>query len=419
MNSVCVHGLGYIGLPTATMLANYDHRVFGFDTDRTIRQQLRNNELHFDEPGLRAFVTQARESGNFELVDEVVPAKYHIICVPTPFDAEQKEADLSFVKDAGTAVSEVLRAGDSVILESTVPPGTTQTVLRPLLEQSGLYAGTDFALAHCPETVLPGNIIAELRENSRIIGGINGLSTESAVRLYASFVDAEIHSVSNPTLAEFIKLIQNTYRDVNIALANELAKIASDVEVSSRKAIGLANHHPRVNILQPGPGVGGHCLPIDPWFLGMVSNHLHLIESARQVNDSMPKYVTSLLQDYFQAIDEIEIAILGISYKGNIADTRNSPGLALANRLTNGLNASPAKIKLCDPYVTDSSFPLHPFEEAVSGVDALIITADHDEFSDLQPASIPSSDHKILIIDTKAVLDQSEWNSDTFEIYTI
>ena len=259
MSTVCVHGLGYIGLPTAAMMANYDHRVYGYDTAPEVRSRLRDGDVHLEEPGLRAFVTQAVESGQLEVVDDVVEAKYHVVCVPTPFDEETKTPDLGYVKSAGDAVSDHLREGDTVILESTVPPRTTDEGFRPIVEDSGLAAGKDFALVHCPETVLPGNIIAELRENNRIIGGVNGLSTESAVRLYDSFVDGEIHTVSDPTIAEFVKLIQNTFRDTNVALANEIAKLSADHGIDSRETIELANSHPRVEIHQPGPGVGGHC----------------------------------------------------------------------------------------------------------------------------------------------------------------
>ncbi|MFC6993647.1 nucleotide sugar dehydrogenase [Haladaptatus sp. GCM10025707] len=296
MSSVYVHGLGYIGLPTAAMLANYGHSVAGYDIDEKIVHELNKGSINVDEPGLRAFVTEALESGNLEVTDSVGTSKYHIISVPTPFDDEAKKADLSYIEAAGKAIQPHLRPGDSVILESTVPPGTTINTLQPILERSGLSAGQDFALIHCPETVLPGNIITELRENDRIIGGVNGVSTEAAVRLYDSFVEGEIHTTADATTAEFVKLIQNTYRDTNIALANELAKLAQDYGVDSREAIQLANRHPRVEIHQPGPGVGGHCLPIDPWFLGQDSDSLELISVARKINDGMVDYIVNLVE---------------------------------------------------------------------------------------------------------------------------
>lgn len=422
MSTVCVHGLGYIGLPTAAMLANYDHEVYGYDANPEVTEQLRGGSIHLDEPGLRAFVTQALESGQLDIVSEVVQAKYHVICVPTPFDDEAKEADLSYVKQAGEAIVPHLRAGDTVVLESTVPPGTTVDVLKPVLERSGLDAGRDFALVHCPETVLPGNIITELQQNNRIIGGVNGVSTEAAVRLYDSFVEAEIRTTKDATTAEFVKLIQNTFRDTNIALANEIARLAGDYEIDSREAIELANEHPRVELLQPGPGVGGHCLPIDPWFLGQGSDELDLIEAARRVNDGMSEYIIALLREELGDLSGKKIAILGVAYKGNVGDTRKSPGLKLARELQHsdeqlavadggeGASGQP-KIALHDPHVIDSTLDLMSFEKAVEGADACVIASDHDEFEDITPSSLVNSMEHPLVIDTKGMLDVDEWTN--------
>lgn len=430
MSTVCVHGLGYIGLPTAAMMANYDHRVYGYDTAPEVRSRLRDGDVHLDEPGLRAFVTQAVESGHLEVVDDVVEAKYHVVCVPTPFDEETKTPDLEYVKSAGDAVSDHLREGDTVILESTVPPRTTSDVFRPIVEESGLAAGKDFALVHCPETVLPGNIIAELRENNRIIGGVNGLSTESAVRLYDSFVDGEIHTVSNPTIAEFVKLIQNTFRDTNVALANEIAKLSADHGIDSRETIELANSHPRVEIHQPGPGVGGHCLPIDPWFLGQGSEELELIATARSVNDGMSEYVIELLGEELGTLDECRIAVLGVAYKGNVGDTRKSPGLKLAGELQHAVSEEPPKaadggendrpeIRIHDPHVADSRLDLLDLERAITGADAAVITTDHDEFQDFAPERFRERMSGSVVIDTKAVLDPRPWRTRGFSLRRI
>jgi UDP-N-acetyl-D-mannosaminuronic acid dehydrogenase len=427
MSTICVHGLGYIGLPTAAVLANYDHQVFGYDTDEEVRTRLRGGEVRFEEPGLRAFVTQALESNNLEVTDEVVDAKYHLICVPTPFDQETKTADLEYVRSAGRAVTDHLRPGDTVILESTVPPGTTEEVLRPILESAGLSAGDDFALVHCPETVLPGNIITELRENNRIIGGVNGVSAESAVKLYESFVDGTIRSVSDPTLAEFVKLIQNTFRDTNIGLANELAKLAADYDIDSREAIELANNHPRVEILQPGPGVGGHCLPVDPWFLGQGSDELDLIATARAVNDGMSEYVIGLLREELGDLDGKKIAILGVAYKGNVGDTRMSPGLKLARALqydnekqpvaaTDGGVVEGPEVAIHDPHVTDSTLELSELDAAAADADALVITTDHDDFEALDPAGLYEQMAGETVIDTKAILDPPAWRRAGFTI---
>jgi UDP-N-acetyl-D-mannosaminuronic acid dehydrogenase len=418
MSSVCVHGLGYIGLPTAAMLANYDHDVYGYDASEEVTEQLRGGEIHLDEPGLRAFVTQALESGQLNIVEEVVEAKYHIICVPTPFDEESKEADLSYIEHAGEAIVPHLRSGDTVILESTVPPGTTVEVLQPILEESGLSAGRDFALVHCPETVLPGNIITELQQNNRIIGGVNGVSTEAAVRLYDSFVEADIRTTRDATTAEFVKLIQNTHRDTNIALANEIAKLAHDYNIDSREAIDLANEHPRVDLLQPGPGVGGHCLPIDPWFLGQNSEELDLIETARKVNDRMSQYVTSILRDELGSLDGKKIGILGVAYKGNVGDTRKSPGLKIARELQHGNeqvavadggSAEQIEITIHDPHVIDTTLDLVSFEDATENADAVVITTDHKEFEEISPTSLLEAMKQSLVVDTKGMLNLDEW----------
>lgn len=407
MNTVCVHGLGYIGLPTAAMLANHDNTVVGYDVSDAIVSQLESGEIHIDEPGLRAFVTQALESGNLEVNGTVVPSKYHMICVPTPFEEESKQANLEYIRDAGETLAPHIREGDTVILESTVPPGTTTDVLRPLLEKSGLEAGSDFSLVHCPETVLPGNIITELQQNDRIIGGINDISTETAVHLYESFVEGDIYQ-TNARTAEFVKLIQNTYRDTNIGLANEIAKIANEYEVNAHEAIQLANNHPRVDLLNPGPGVGGHCLPIDPWFLTQAYDQESLIERAREVNDGMIEYVIQRLEEPLGSLEGSLIAIFGVAYKGNIADTRQSPGLALARTLQERGDVS---VTLFDPHVSDQTLNIVSAQEATTGSDAIVIMTDHDEFARLDPESLTREMDKTVVFDTKDVLDQEAWTA--------
>jgi UDP-N-acetyl-D-mannosaminuronic acid dehydrogenase len=421
MSSVYVHGLGYVGLPTAAMLANYGHSVVGYDVDEELVADLQDGCVTVDEPGLRAFVTEALESGSLTVTDEVGASKYHVISVPTPFDHETKTAGLSYIEAAGEAIAPHLRRGDSIILESTVPPGTTVGTLQPVLEQSGLSAGEDFALIHCPETVLPGNIITELRENDRIIGGVNSVSTEAAVRLYESFVEGDIHTTTDATTAEFVKLIQNTYRDTNIALANELAKVANDYGIDSREAIELANDHPRVELHQPGPGVGGHCLPIDPWFLAHDSDALELVTTAREINNGMTDYVVDLLEDELGSLAGSRIAVFGVAYKGNVDDIRNSPGLSLARQLqsvTDEASASVSadggaevEITLNDPHVEDQTLDLKSMEAAADGVDAVIVTTDHTEYEQLDPTVVARQMAGVLVVDTKAVLDEQAWQS--------
>jgi len=298
-----------------------------------------------------------------------------------------------------------------------------------VLEHSGLKAGTDFALIHCPETVLPGNIIAELRENDRIIGGVNGVSTEAAVRLYESFVKGDIHTTTNATTAEFVKLIQNTYRDTNIALANELAKLARAYGIDSREAIRLANQHPRVEIHQPGPGVGGHCLPIDPWFLGHDADQLDLIRTARRINDGMIDYMIDLLETELDTLAGATIAVLGVAYKGDVDDTRNSPGLALARQLqappdeamvsADGGAPESVTVRLTDPHVDDQTLALQSLEEATTGADAAIIATDHTEYTELDPETMFDRMAGDVIVDTKALFKQAEWEAGGFTIVRI
>jgi UDP-N-acetyl-D-mannosaminuronic acid dehydrogenase len=416
MSSVCVHGLGYIGLPTAAMLADSGHDVVGYDVDDELLDQLERGEVPVDEPGLDAFVERAL-AGSLSVSREAVPAEYHLICVPTPLDGDR--ADLTYVETAGETVSGVLRPGDTVILESTVPPGTTVDVLGPVLEASGIGVG-DFSLAYSPETVLPGNVIAELRANDRAVGGIDESSVESAAALYDSFVEGELRTTTQPTLAEFVKLLQNTYRDVNIALANEVAMIAADYGLDSREAIALANHHPRVNIHQPGPGVGGHCIPIDPLFLGQHSENLDLIERARAVNDGMAEYVTGLLSTHLGSLADRTVAILGIAYKGNVADARESPGLRLAKVLQTREGMTPpggttsesaVDVRLHDSHVTDQRFALMSLDEALSGADAVVIATDHDEYAALDPTEVAAHLDGDVVIDTKGLLDAAAWEA--------
>lgn len=446
MNSVCVHGLGYVGLPTAAMLANFGHDVVGYDTNTAVIERLEQDEFHFDEPGLEAFVTRAFERATFEISDEVVPAEYQLVCVPTPFDPDAKSADLTHVENAVDGIVPHLEAGVTVVLESTVPPGTTEEVVRPILERSGLTAGEEFGLAHCPETVLPGKVIAELRANDRVIGAAEGHDPQATIQLYESFVDGTVYAVENATAAEFVKLIQNTYRDVNIALANEVATIAADYGIDARRAIDRANLHPRVDFLAPGPGVGGHCLPIDPWFLSRGSDRLELIRVARRVNDSMVDFVIEQLETELEGLESRRIAVLGAAYKANVDDTRRSPGIRLVKRLEQtaaqqpdtiptandgdrdgeGSRDSPADetggsidVVLSDPRVNGADLELQPVSGALTGADAIVLTVAHDEFASLDPEDVGARMNRRVIVDTRGVLDPQEWTNAGFRFRRI
>lgn len=433
--TVCVHGMGYIGLPTAAILASSGHDVVGYDTDPSKIDDLEAGTIRSEEPGLRSLLIEALDSGALTASPDPVPAAYHLICVPTPLDHETKRADLSYVVASAETIAPLLREGDTVILESTVPPRTTEDILRPILERDGFEAGSEFYLAHSPETVLPGDVINELTKNDRIVGGVGTNSTTIAAALYDGFVEAEIHQAPDPSTAEFVKLVQNTYRDVNIALANEIAKLAADYGVDSRGAISLANTHPRVDILQPGPGVGGHCIPLDPWFLGHESDQLDVIARARHVNDGMADYVVDQLLEHLPSTPNPTVAVLGIAYKGNIDDYRESPGLAIARTLQarpitgseeremavvlDGGSLQNIDVRLHDDHVTDQTLDLQPLDEVLDGADAMIIATDHDEYATLDPEELQSLMDGRLVFDTRAVLRKAEWTAAGFDVLTL
>lgn len=421
---LCVHGLGYVGLATAALFANNGYDVVGYDTDPTVTDALDRGEVSVSEPDLETYVQDALAT-NLSVTDEVTEADCHFICVPTPYD---NGADLTYVDQAATAIGAVLRPDDAVVVESTVPPGTTVKRVAPLLEESGLDAGEEFALAYTPETILPGNTVPELLNNDRIIGGIDRASRELVCELYDSAIDGRIHRAPDATTAEFIKLAQNAFRDVNIAFANELARVADDYGVDVREAIAQANTHPRVDILDPGPGVGGHCLPVDPLFLSEHSDRTALIETARQVNDEMAGYVVSRLREELGPLAGRRIAVLGVAYKGNVAEVRNSPGLAVAHALKateidsrqiadGGSNA--VDVRLSDPHVSEPLLELDGPEQALTGADAAILTADHDEFAALDPSRVSELLQTDVIFDAVDVLDAERWAEHGFTVLDV
>jgi UDP-N-acetyl-D-mannosaminuronic acid dehydrogenase len=423
MTTVCVHGLGYVGLPTAALLAHNGNEVVGYDVDERKLDRLRRRELRLGEPDLEAYIVEALEEGTLVPSDTVQPADVHVICVPTPLDFEAERADLEYVRSAAEGITAVLREGDTVVLESTVPPGTTEGPLREELERSGLRAGEDFHLAYSPETVLPGNILHELRHNDRFVGGVDETSTDHAVALYEPCIDGTVHRTPDATTAEFVKLAQNAYRDTNIAFANELSNVARDYGVDTRAAIALANRHSRVDILQPGPGVGGHCLPVDPLFFAHDSDALDLIYSARRVNDGMSDVVVDLLDEHLGSLEGKRVAVLGVAYKANVDDTRNSPGLKLAGALQEAVperaladGGMAVETRLCDPMVDDDRLDLVDVDEAVTDADAIVVTADHDAFRALDPTEIRSKMRGDLLVDTKGTMDADAWTAAGFDV---
>jgi len=414
MKKVCLIGLGCIGLPTACILSGKGFKVVGVDTNQKLVEEL--NQVNIDplEPGLANLANSAIKSGNF--IPKLSPeeADAFMICVPTP-PTEENKADFTFVKDAAESILPYLRKGNLVILESTVPPGTTEETLKPILEKSGLEIGNELHLAYCPERVLPGNILKELVENDRIIGGIDAESAELAQEIYQSFVEGEIY-LTDATTAEMAKLVENSFRDVNIAFANELSRICDKLNLNVWEVIELANKHPRVSILKPGPGVGGHCIAVDPFFIvEKAPEEVKLIKTARGVNDSMPDYIVEKIE---KAVKEVEIkrpiiACLGMTYKAGIGDLRGSPALKVVRRL----REKGYSVRACDPYIRDfTEFPLFSLEETVEGADCLVLLVDHRKFREINPHELVKKMRGSLIIDTRGIwLCNEPTNHQSFE----
>ncbi|MCY4732423.1 nucleotide sugar dehydrogenase [Natronomonas gomsonensis] len=414
--SICVHGLGYVGLPTAAILANSGYPVYGYDADPERRTVLRQKEIQFDEPDLERFVERALDDG-LTIVDTAREADFHLICVPTPYDTDLDRTNLTYVEAAGETIADLLRPEDTVVLSSTVPPRTTEGRLRSILEASGLSANEDFLLGYSPETVLPGDTLTELRENDRLVGTVENRPADRIVALYDSFVAGDIRT-ADATTAEFVKLIQNAYRDTNIAFANEVAKLAHEFGIDSRDSIALANEHPRVEILRPGPGVGGHCIPVDPLFLNHNNDIPMLIETARTVNDGMAGFVVELLSAALDNLYNSRVALLGVAYKGGVGDTRESPTLKITRQLD---DAEVTEIRLADPYVDSDALsrPLRSTEDSINGADAGVIVTDHPEYGALDPGMFSELMRGDVIIDTRDMIDENRWEREGFDIYTI
>jgi len=408
---VCVLGLGYIGLPTSAMLATHGHDVLGVDIHPKVVESINQGNIHIEEPGLQAFVRSAVVHGRLKAASAPEEADVFIICVPTPLLKLEKRADLTFVEEATRSILPVLKKGDLVILESTVPPGTTRDVLAPIIAGKGLEPGRDVMLAHCPETVLPGAVLHELTDTDRIIGGWDAPSTEMATKLYKSFCKGRL-IVTDATTAEFVKLLGNTYRDVNIALANEMALIAEKVGVNVWEAIELVNRHPRVHLHNPGPGVGGHCIAVDPWFLHeKAPASARVIALAREVNDSMPGHVVELVRQAVGEAGGTKVALLGLAYKPDIDDIRESPALDVAVLL----KEKGYEVAAHDPHVVSEEVENVSLAEAMTGADCAVIAVDHREFKALGPEAMQAMNGRI-IIDTRDCLDAERWQAAGFTI---
>lgn len=417
---ICVLGLGYIGLPTACTFANHGLNVIGVDVNQQIVDTLRNGGLHIQEPGLQDMVQKAVQSKKLIIQEIPETADVFIIAVPTPF-LEDKKADLSYVISATKAITPFLRPGNLVILESTSPPRTTIDIVAPILENSGLKAGEDFHLVYSPERVLPGRILEELIHNARVIGGINQESADAGHRLYSIFVKGEI-VLTDATTAEMVKLMENTYRDVNIAIANEFSRLADRFGVNIWQAIPIANKHPRVNILAPGPGVGGHCIGVDPWFLVEAAPEITpLITAARQVNDAQPGFVIEIIKRGFGIdspadLTDKRIAVLGLAYKPGVDDLRQSPAVAVSRKLSE----YGAHICAYDPFIKDKQIPgievVRSWQSAVQNSELIVLLVAHDLFMELQPEELVSITQARIVVDAVNVWSSSAWKKVGFKV---
>jgi UDP-N-acetyl-D-mannosaminuronic acid dehydrogenase len=412
---MCIVGLGYIGLPAAAMFASNGHKVIGVDINNEVIDALEKGEVIIEEPYLKNMVKQEVASGNLIASREPQEADAFIIAVPTPL-TKDKKADMSLVKKATENIVPYLKKGNIVILESTSPAGTVKNLIIPILKKSSLKIGEDLYVGYCPERVLPGQILFELVNNNRIIGGVNRKSAEKIKYLYQTFVKGEI-CLTDTTTAEICKIVENTYRDVNIAFANELSKISENIGVDVWEVIKLCNKHPRVNIHQPGPGVGGHCLAVDPWFIVEKNPDLaRIIKLARETNDSMPQFVFNKIENILKNIKGVKkVTILGITYKANIDDTRESPIISLIEIL----EKHNYKISVVDPYVKEFRYKVEIVSEAAKDSDLLVLAVNHNDFEELDFDTLAKKMRNKIILDTRNYFDKNKIENKGFKYYLL
>lgn len=407
---VCVVGLGYIGLPTAAFIASKGVKVTGVDVNQEYVESINCGEVPFVEPGFDTLLRHVVEDGMLEARADQVPADAYIVCVPTPFKGGTHEVDTKYIDSAVEAMVPHLRPGALVVLESTSPPGTTEAManyiveLRPDLSLDENSPNAIF-IAHCPERVLPGQIMEEMESNDRVIGGLTPRGTKMAVDLYATFCTADLLE-TNATTAEMAKLTENSFRDVNIAFANELSLICDRLGIDVWELIELANHHPRVNILQPGPGVGGHCIAVDPWFIvSSTPEEAKIIKMARDVNDSKPAFVLDKVEKSIAEIEKPVVAALGIAFKADIDDLRESPSLNIVKELAERHPALDIRVvepnisELPDSLSSKTNLVLQQTETALREADVVLLLVDHQQFRSIEPDTLASK----IVIDTKGV----------------
>lgn len=400
---LAVVGLGYIGLPTSIMFAKHGVDVLGVDINQKTIDKLQSGQISIEEPGLQDVYEDVLASGKLKVSTTPEASDVFIIAVPTPNNDDQyKSCDISLVMGALESILPFLEKGNTIIVESTIAPKTMDDFVKPVIENLGFIIGEDIYLVHCPERVLPGQILEELVHNNRIIGGVTKACIEAGKRVYCTFVQGEMIETDART-AEMSKLMENTYRDVNIALANELTKICNNLNINVLDVIEMANKHPRVNIHQPGPGVGGHCLAVDPYFIiAKDPKNATLIQTGREINNSMPAYVVDKAKEMLKVLNGNKVAVFGLTYKGDVDDIRESPAFDIYQLL---LLESDIEVSAYDPHV-ELDFVEHEMARAVSDASLVLILSDHSEFKHLTDDDFKGMQHKI-IFDTKHVVKSS------------
>lgn len=393
-------GLGYIGLPTSIMFAKHGVDVLGVDIKQEAVDMLNGGQIHIEEPGLQDALEEVLESGKFRASTTAEEADAYIIAVPTPNkNDEYKSADISIVMSGVESIVPLLKKGDTVIVESTIAPRTMDDNVAPYLEEQGFKIGEDIYLVHCPERVLPGQIMHELIYNNRIVGGMTPACVEAGKKVYGTFVQGEMIE-TNAKTAEMSKLMENTYRDVNIALANELAMICNRLDINVHEVIEMANKHPRVNLHTPGPGVGGHCLAVDPYFIiAEAPEESPLIQLSRSINVSMPEYVVGITKDMIAKLNGKKVTVFGLTYKGDVDDIRESPAFDIYEllRKEEGL-----EVNTYDPHVK-MDFVEKDMKTAVKESSLVLVLSDHSEFKILTDNDFETMKDKV-IFDTKNVV---------------
>jgi len=409
---VCVLGLGYVGLPTAAIIASQGITVTGFDVDKKTVETINGGRIHIVEPGLDVMVQNTVTNGYLRATNSIETADVFIIAVPTPLKKDNKP-DLRFLEQAVRNLSSVLSEGNLVILESTSPVGTTRQICNwlselrpdlnlPLGDEKELSEKHNIFIAHSPERILPGRVLIELVNNDRVIGGLSNTCSERAKEFYSLFVDGKCH-VTNAQTAELVKLAENAFRDTNIAFANEMSLVCDKLEIDVWEMIDLANLHPRVDILRPGPGVGGHCIAVDPWFIvNSAREQTPLIQASRKVNNNKPNWVVERAIETTNSSSPI--ACLGLSYKSDIDDLRESPAVGIVEKIaTNHLGkvfvAEPNIIEIPPHFDNHKNIEFCHYERAIDQADTIIILTDHKEFKLIDKSSLKNK----KVIDTRGI----------------